>query len=53
MKKYDELAPKPKPVKIDYDVFDYLDKKCGSNREKLQVLINDLLRKEYQITRAI
>jgi hypothetical protein len=24
MKKHDELAPKPKPVKIDGDVFDYL-----------------------------
>jgi hypothetical protein len=53
MKKYEELAPKPKPIKIDYDVFDYLNKKCDSNREKLQTLINDLLRKEFEIPRII
>ncbi|MFI3123163.1 MAG: hypothetical protein QX194_04410 [Methylococcales bacterium] len=53
MQKYEELAPQPKPVKIDYDVFDYLNKKCDSNSEKLRVLISDSLRKEFQIPRAV
>lgn len=53
MKKYEELTPKPEPIKIDYDVFDFLNKKCDSNREKLQLLVNDLLRKEFEIPRAV
>jgi hypothetical protein len=53
MQKYEELAPQREPVKIDYDVFDYLYKKCDSNSEKLRVLISDSLRKEFQIPRAV
>lgn len=53
MNEYKDACLKPKPVKIDYDVFDYLNKKCGSNSEKLRVLISDSLRKEFQIPRAV
>lgn len=53
MKKYEELAPKPSPINLDGDVFNYFNKKCGSNREKLQILINDLLRKELQNTQPV
>lgn len=50
MNEFKEGCLEPEPVKIDYDIFDYLNKKCGSNREKLEVLINDLLRKELKLT---
>ncbi|MCX7076760.1 MAG: hypothetical protein NTZ45_08390 [Methylococcales bacterium] len=50
MKKYEELAPKFVPINLDYDVFECINKKYGSNREKVHVLVNDLLRKEFNIT---
>jgi hypothetical protein len=52
MKKYEQLAPKPSPVDIDPDVFEYLNKKCDFNAEKIRVLINDLLRKEFETARS-
>jgi len=52
MKKYEQLAPKPSPVDIDPDVFEYLNKKCDFNPEKMRVLINDLLRKEFETARS-
>ena len=53
MKKYEELAPKSAPFDLDYDVFECINQKYGSNREKLQVLINDLLRKQLNISQPV
>lgn len=52
MKKYEQLSPKPSPVDIDPDVFEYLNKKCDFNTEKMRILINDLLRKEFETARS-
>ncbi len=38
---------------LDKDVFDYLNKKCDSNPEKMRVLINDWLRKDIEIARSV
>ena len=50
---YKELCLEPEPIKIDYDVFECINQKYGSNREKLQVLINDLLRKQLNISQPV
>lgn len=53
MKKYQQLAPNPNPIVLDEDVLDYLNQKCDFNTEKMQVLINDWLRKEFEIARSV
>jgi DNA-binding transcriptional regulator YiaG len=53
MQEYKELCLEPEPIKIDYDVFECINQKYGSNREKLQVLINDLLRKQLNISQPV
>lgn len=53
MKEYENDCLETLPVSFDYDVFECINQKYGSNREKVQVLINDLLRKEFQIARSV
>lgn len=52
MKEYENDCLETLPVHLDDDVFECINKKYGSNREKVQVLINDLLRKEFEIARS-
>ncbi|TAN70365.1 MAG: hypothetical protein EPN17_05795 [Methylobacter sp.] len=51
MNKYTKLAPSP--IVLDADVLAYLNKKCDFNPEKMQVLINDWLRKDIEIARSV
>ena len=41
------------PIYLDQDVMQYLNEKCAFNSEKLQVLINDLLRKDIEIAKRV
>jgi hypothetical protein len=45
MQKYQEIAPSSIFVKLDKDVADFFNQKCNHNTGKIQILINDLLRK--------
>jgi hypothetical protein len=40
-------------VDLDPDVFEYLNKKCDGNPEKLRGLVNDWLRKNIEIARSV
>ena len=51
MNKYAQLAPSP--IIRDADVLAYLNNKSDFNHEKMRVLINDWLRKEYEIARPV
>jgi hypothetical protein len=52
MKKYEELAPESMKL-LDVDVFNFFNKKCDANTEKMRVLINDWLRKDIEIARSV
>jgi hypothetical protein len=52
-KVYQDGCLESEPVKIHGDILDYINKKYGSNRKKLEVLINDLLRKELNLTQTV
>ena len=41
------------PIYLDKDVMQYLNKKGEFNSESLQVLINDLLRKDIEIAQRV
>jgi len=41
------------PIYLDKDVLQYLNKKSDYNPEKLQILINDLLRKDIEIAERV
>ena len=41
------------PIYLDQDVMQFLSKKCDFNAERLQVLINDLLRKDIEIAQRV
>ncbi|MCF7970481.1 MAG: hypothetical protein K9L22_04865 [Methylococcaceae bacterium] len=53
VEKYQQLALNPSPIILDADVLAYLNKKCDFNAEKMQVLINDWLRKDIEIARSV
>lgn len=53
LQKYKEGCLEPEPIQIDYDVFEYLNKKCDFDTEKMRVLINDWLRKDIEIARSV
>jgi len=53
LEKYQQLAPNPSPIILDDDVLAYLNKKCDFNADKVQVLINDWLRKDIEIARSV
>ncbi|OHX37714.1 hypothetical protein BJL95_07895 [Methylomonas sp. LWB] len=41
------------PIYLDRDIALYLSEKCQSNPENLQLLVNDLLRKDIEIARRV
>lgn len=41
------------PIYLDQDIARYLSEKCKSNPENLQLLVNDLLRKDIEIARRV
>ncbi len=53
MNEFREGCLEPEPVKIHGDILDCINKKYGSNRKILEVLINDLLRKELKLTQPV
>lgn len=53
MSEFDAMCLEPQSIILDKDVLAYLNKKCDFNAEKLQVLINDWLRKDIEIARSV
>lgn len=47
MRKYETIAP-ASVIHLDKDVLDFFSKKCTANPEQLQIIINDLLRKNIE-----
>jgi hypothetical protein len=41
------------PIYLDQDIVRYLSEKCKSNPESMQLLVNDLLRKDIEIARRV
>jgi hypothetical protein len=41
------------PIYLDQDIAPYLSEKCQSNTENLQLLVNDLLKKDIEIARRL
>lgn len=41
------------PIYLDKDVAQFLSEKCRASPENLQVLVNDLLRKDIEIARRV
>jgi hypothetical protein len=52
MTEFNELCLEPQQF-LDKDVFDFFNKKCDANTEKMRVLINDWLRKDIEIARSV
>ena len=60
MKKYDGLCLSPAPIEtaktsiyLDNDIVEYLNEKCLTKQESLQLLVNDLLRKDIEIAKRV
>ena len=53
MNEFKEMCLEPQPIILDDDVLAYLNKKCDFNAEKMQVLINDWLRKDIEIAQSV
>ena len=41
------------PIYLDKDIIQYLNEKCLTSQENLQVLVNDLLRKDIEIAKRV
>jgi hypothetical protein len=41
------------PIYLDKDIVQYLNKKCLPRQESLQILVNDLLRKDIEIAKRV
>jgi hypothetical protein len=41
------------PIYLDQDIARYLSDKCQANPESLQLLVNDLLRKDIEIAKRV
>lgn len=41
------------PIYLDKDIVQYLNKKCLTKQENLQLLVNDLLRKDIEIAKRV
>ncbi len=41
------------PIYLDKDVVQYLNEKCLTTQEDLQLLVNDLLRKDIEIAKRV
>jgi hypothetical protein len=40
-------------VRIDYDIFDYVYQKCDCNFDKTEMFINDIVRKELNLSQPV
>jgi hypothetical protein len=41
------------PIYLDKDIIQYLNEKCLTKQENLQLLVNDLLRKDIEIAKRV
>lgn len=41
------------PIYLDKDIVQYLNEKCLTKQENLQLLVNDLLRKDIEIAKRV
>ncbi len=41
------------PIYLDKDVVEFLSEKCKLTQESLQILVNDLIRKDIEIARRV
>jgi hypothetical protein len=41
------------PIYLDKDIIQYFNEKCLTTQENLQVLVNDLLRKDIEIAKRV
>ena len=41
------------PIYLDKDIIQYLNEKCLTSQESLQLLVNDLLRKDIEIAKRV
>jgi len=41
------------PIYLDKDIIQYLNEKCLTTKESLQLLVNDLLRKDIEIAKRV
>jgi hypothetical protein len=41
------------PIYLDKDIIQYLNEKCLTTQESLQLLVNDLLRKDIEIAKRV
>jgi hypothetical protein len=41
------------PIYLDKDIIQYLNEKCLPTQESLQILVNDLLRKDIEIAKRV
>lgn len=41
------------PIYLDKDIIQYLNERCLVTQESLQSLVNDLLRKEFEIAKRV
>ena len=41
------------PIYLDKDIIQYLNEKCLITQESLQLLVNDLLRKDIEIAKRV
>ena len=41
------------PIYLDKDIIQYLNEKCLNTQESLQILVNDLLRKDIEIAKRV
>ena len=41
------------PIYLDKDIIEYLNHRCTITQENLQVLVNDLLRKDIEIAKRV
>ena len=41
------------PIYLDKDIIQYLNEKCLTTQESLQLLVNDLLRKDIEIAKRL
>ncbi len=53
MKQYNALCLEPVTLYLEPDIVEYLNQKCDFNQERMQFLINNLLRKDIEIARCV
>lgn len=53
MKQYNALCLEPVTLYLEPDIVEYLNQKCDFNQQRMQLLINNLLRKDIEIARCV